>query len=135
MDKKVSYSYDKEVDVLYISFSPGEKATTAVELNDNILLRFNRAEKRAIGLTLMDFSVLVQLTNLGPRSFPLSGLKELEPDWQDTVIEIITKPPVSKILKVSVYTPSLNETMPITLVEKPPISLAIIKRLHDLAST
>ncbi|MFB3042191.1 MAG: DUF2283 domain-containing protein [Candidatus Poribacteria bacterium] len=125
MDKKVSYSYDKEVDVLYISFSPGEKATTAVELNDNILLRFNRAEKRAIGLTLMDFSVLVQLTNLGPRSFPLSGLKELEPDWQDTVIEIITKPPVSKILKVSVYTPSLNETMPITLVEKPPISLAI----------
>lgn len=125
MDKKVSYSYDKEVDVLYISFSPGEKATTAVELNDNILLRFNRAEKRAISLTLMDFSVLVQLTNLGPRSFPLSGLKELEPDWQDTVIEIITKPPVSKILKVSVYTPSLNETMPITLVEKPPISLAI----------
>ena len=125
MDKKVSYSYDKEVDVLYISFSPGEKATTAVELNDNILLRFNRAEKRAIGLTLMDFSVLVQLTNLGPRSFPLSGLKELEPDWQDTVIEIITKPPVSKILKVSVYTPSLNETMLITLVEKPPISLAI----------
>jgi len=125
MDKKVSYSYDKEVDVLYISFSPGEKATTAVELNDNILLRFNRAEKRAIGLTLMDFSVLVQLTNLGPRSFPLSRLKELEPDWQDTVIEIITKPPVSKILKVSVYTPSLNETMPITLVEKPPISVAI----------
>ncbi len=125
MDKKVSYSYDKEVDVLYISFSPGEKATTAVELNDNILLRFNRAEKRAIGLTLMDFSVLVQLTNLGPRSFPLSGLKELEPDWQDTVIEIITKPPVSKILKVSVYTPSLNETMPIALVEKPPISVAI----------
>lgn len=88
-------------------------------------MRFNRAEKRAISLTLMDFSVLVQLTNLGPRSFPLSGLKELEPDWQDTVIEIITKPPVSKILKVSVYTPSLNETMPITLVEKPPISLAI----------
>ena len=50
------YNYDKEVDVLYISFSPGEKATTAVELNENILLRLNRSEKRAIGLTLMDFS-------------------------------------------------------------------------------
>jgi uncharacterized protein YuzE len=49
--------------VLYISFFPGEKAMTAVELNENILLRFNRAEKRAIGLTLMDFSVLVQITN------------------------------------------------------------------------
>jgi len=51
-------------------------------LNDNILLRFNRAEKRAIGLTLMDFSVLVQVTNFGPRSFPLTGLKELEAEWQ-----------------------------------------------------
>ena len=118
------YSYDKEADVLYTSFSPGEKAATAVELNNNILLRFNRAEKRAIGLTLMDFSVLVQLTRLGPRSFPLSGLKELEPDWQETVIEIITKPPVNQILKVSSYTPSPMETVPITLVEKPPIPLA-----------
>ena len=49
------YTYDKEVDILYISFSPGEKATTAVELNDNILLRLNKEEKRAVGLTLMDF--------------------------------------------------------------------------------
>jgi uncharacterized protein YuzE len=124
MNTEPTYFYDKEVDVLYISFSPGEKATTAVELNDNILLRFNRAEKRAIGLTLMDFSVLVQLTNLGPRSFPLSGLSDLEPEWQETVIDIITRPPVSQILKVSVYTPSLSETVPIALVETPPIPLA-----------
>lgn len=120
----MTYSYDKAADVLYISFSPGEKATTAVELNDNILLRFNRAEKRAVGLTLMDFSVLVQFTDLGPRSFPLVGLGELEPDWRETVIEIITKPPVNDILKVSVYTPSLAEAVPITLIEKPPIPLA-----------
>ena len=125
MNTKPDFSYDKEADVLYISFSPGEKATTAVELNDNILLRFNRAEKRAIGLTLMDFSVLVQLTNLGPRNFPLSGLRELEPDWRDTVIEIITKSPVNQVLRVSVYTPSLAETVPIALVEKPPIPLAV----------
>ena len=124
MSKELTYSYDKEADVLYISFSLGEKATTAVELNDNILLRFNRAEKRAIGLTLMDFSVLVQITNLGPRSFPLTGLSELEPDWENTVIEIIAKPPVSRILKVSVYTPSLVESVPIALVEKLPVSLA-----------
>jgi uncharacterized protein YuzE len=118
MSEEPVISYDKEADVLYVSFSPGEKATTAVELNDNILLRFNRAEKRAIGLTLMDFSVLVQLTVLGPRSFPLSGLQELEPDWQALVMDIITQPPVNQILKVSVYTPSLTETMPIALVER-----------------
>ena len=125
MTQEIVYSYDQEVDVLYVSFSPGEKATTAVELNDNILLRFNRAEKRAIGLTLMDFSVLVQLTELGPRSFPLNGLNDLEPDWQETVIDIITKPPVSQVLKVSVYTPSLSEAVPVALVERPPIPLAV----------
>ncbi len=124
MSKELTYSYDKEIDVLYISFSPGEKATTAVELNDHILLRFNRAEKRAIGLTLMDFSVLVQLTELGPRSFPLTGLRELEPDWHDTVIEIITKPPVNQILQVSVFTPSLTESIPVALVDRDPYLLA-----------
>ncbi len=125
MNQELTYSYDKDVDILYISFSPGEKATTAVELNDNILLRFNRKEKRAIGLTLMDFSVLVQLTNLGPRGFPLSGLEELDSEWRDAVIEIITTPPVNTILKVLVYTPSFNETMPITTIENPSIPLVI----------
>lgn len=125
MSNTPSYSYDKEADVLYISFSPGEKATAAVELNDNILLRFNRAERRAIGLTLMDFSVLIELTHLGPRSFPLTGLEDLEPDWQDLVIDLITTPPVSQILKVSTYTPSLTATVPITSVEKPPVLIAV----------
>lgn len=124
MNQTPAYSYDKEADVLYISFSVGEKATAAVELNDNILLRFNRDEKRALGLTLMDFSVLIQSTNLGPRSFPLSGLNELEPDWQEMVIEMITKPPVSQILKISNYTPSFAETIPVTTVERPPVPIA-----------
>jgi len=119
------YTYDKDVDILYISFSPGEKATTAVELNDNILLRLNRQEKRAVGLTLMDFSVLVQPTNLGPRSFPLTGLVDLEEDWREMVIEIITSPPVNQVLKVSTYTPSVTGTIPITSVEKPPVPAAV----------
>jgi uncharacterized protein YuzE len=120
-----TYSYDKEADVLYISFAPGETPTAAVELHDNILLRFNLAEKRAVGLTLMDFSVLVQMTQLGPRSFPLSGLKDLEPDWQEIVIEIITKPPVNQILRVSSYMPSMAEEVPIISVEKPSTTVAV----------
>jgi hypothetical protein len=120
-----TYSYDKEADVLYISFVPGEIPIAAVELHDNILLRFNLTEKRAVGLTLMDFSVLVQMTQLGPRSFPLSGLQDLEPAWQEIVIEIITKPPVNQILHVSSYMPSMTEVVPITSVEKPPIAVAV----------
>jgi len=120
-----TYSYVNEVDVLYVSFAPGELPTAAVELNDNILLRFNLAEKYAVGLTLMDFSVLIQMTQLGPRSFPLSGLQDLEPEWRETVIEIITKPPVNQILHVSSYTPSIAEAIPIISVEKPPLSVGV----------
>ena len=119
-----TYNYDQEADVLYVAFSPGEKATTAVELNDNILLRFNRTEKRAIGLTLMDFSVLVQLTKLGPRNFPLTGLEDLEPEWQELVIDLITSPPVNQILKVSSFTPSITTSIPVAFVERPSIAVA-----------
>lgn len=119
----ISYNYDQEADVLYISFSPGEKASTAVELNENILLRFNRGERRAIGLTLMDFSMLVQLTRFGPRAFPLTGLSDLEPEWQDIVIEIIMSPPVNQILRVSSYTPSFAEAIPVAAVQRPPIAV------------
>jgi len=119
-----TYNYDQDADVLYISFAPGEKATTAVELNDNILLRFSRSEKRAIGLTLMDFSVLVQLTKVGPRAFPLTGLEDLEPEWQDLVIDLITSPPVNQILKVASFTPSITTSIPVASVERPPIAVA-----------
>ena len=119
----ISYNYDQEADVLYISFSPGEKASTAVELNENILLRFNRGERRAIGLTLMDFSMLVQLTRLGPRAFPLTGLSDLEPEWQEIVIEMIMSPPVNQILRVSTYTPAYAEAVPVAAVERPPMGV------------
>src|SRR4029434_8455119 len=105
MAQMPTYSYDKEADVLSISFAPGEKPTAAVELNDNILLRFNLTEKRAVGLTLMDFSVLVQMTQLGPRSFPLSGLQDLEPEWQEAGVEIITKPPANHMFRVFRHIP------------------------------
>ncbi|MCL4869127.1 MAG: DUF2283 domain-containing protein [Anaerolineae bacterium] len=123
MSQIPGYSYDKEADVLYISFAPDEKATAAVELNENILLRFNRTNKRVIGLTLMDFSVLVQLTRLGPRNFPLTGLLDLDPEWQEIVIDLITSPPVNQFLHVSSYTPSLVEMVPITSVSRPPIAV------------
>jgi uncharacterized protein YuzE len=118
MTELPKYSYDKEADVLSISFAQ-EKATAAVELNPNILLRFNRAEKRAVGLTLLDYSVLAQLTKTGPRSFPLTGLADLELDWQDEVVAMITKSPVNQILRVLTYMPSSSESMPITFLERP----------------
>jgi uncharacterized protein YuzE len=50
MEITPGYFYDEEGDILYISFHPGEKGT-GVELNSNILLRFDKDKEKALGLT------------------------------------------------------------------------------------
>ncbi len=106
------YTYDEDGDILYIAFAPGEKGT-GVELNDHILLRLDKTKRRAIGLTLFDYSMLAQATELGPRSFPLTGLSELSDELCQLVLEVITGPPVNEVLTLLAYTPSLIETIPI----------------------
>ena len=112
---KPIFKYDEMSDTLYVSFSPGEKAT-GIELNDHILLRINKNERRAIGLTFLDYSLLVQKTEIGPRSFPLTGLAELSDELREMVLDILQHPPISEILSLSSYTPSMLETIPITSV-------------------
>jgi uncharacterized protein YuzE len=97
-------TYDEASDTLYISFAPGE-AATGIELTDHILLRVNKKERRAIGLTLFDYSILAQPTDIGPRSFPFTGLDELSDDLRDMVLDILLHPPVYAILSLSAYTP------------------------------
>ena len=118
-DDTIQFDYDRDVDILYISFAPGARASAAVELNANILLRFNRDERRAVGLTLMDFSLLVQPTPLGARHFPLSGLQDLEPEWQELVLELLAKPPVNRILTVAAFATAAGELIPIVAIDNP----------------
>ncbi len=110
---KPVFNYDEISDTLYISFEPGEKAT-GIELNDNILLRINKEDRRAVGLTFLDYSLLAQKTDMGHRSFPLTGLAELSGELRGLVLEILLSPPVNNILSISAYTPSIMETIPIT---------------------
>ncbi len=110
------FNYDEPSDTLYISFAPGESAT-GIQLNDHILLRVNKPEQRAIGLTFFEYSVLAQRTEMGPRSFPLTGLAELSPELREFVLEILTSPPVNEILFLSAYTPSAVEMIPITSLQ------------------
>lgn len=113
------FNYDEVSDTLYVSFEPGEKAT-GIELNDHILLRINKSERRAIGLTFFEYSLLAQKTEVGPRSFPLTGLAQLSDELRDIVVDILLRPPVSAILSVFAYTPSLMETIPITSLQPVP---------------
>jgi uncharacterized protein YuzE len=113
MMTKPIFNYDEPSDTLYVSFAPGEKAT-GIELNDHILLRINKKERRAIGLTFFDYSLLAQKAEVGPRSFPLTGLTELSDELREIVVDILQRPPVNDILFLSTYTSSIVETMPIT---------------------
>ena len=112
---KPKFNYDEISDTLYVSFEPGMKAT-GIELNDHILLRINKNERKAIGLTFLEYSLLAQKTDVGPRSFPLAGLGELSDDLRKIVLDILLRPPVSDILSLSAFTPSILETIPITLL-------------------
>jgi uncharacterized protein YuzE len=118
---KPIFNYDEMSDTLYVSFAPGEKAT-GIELNDHILIRINKKERRAIGLTFLDYSLLAQKTEVGPRSFPLTGLAELSGELWKMVLDILQCPPVSDILFLSTYTPSIAETVPITSLQ--PVAIA-----------
>lgn len=117
------YNYDEVSDTLYVSFAPGENAT-GIELNDHILLRINKKERRAIGLTLLNYSLLAQRTDVGPRSFPLTGILELSEDLRELVLDILQCPPVSNILFLSSYTPSMAESVPITWLRSMTLSAA-----------
>jgi uncharacterized protein YuzE len=110
------FNYDEVSDTLYISFVLGEQAT-GIELTPHILLRLNKQERKAIGMTFLEYSLLAQKTEMGPRSFPLTGLSELSDDLQDIVIDVLQRPPVSDMLLLSSYTPSISETIPIMLLQ------------------
>ena len=118
---KPEVNYDEASDTLYIIFESGMKAT-GIARNDHILLRIDKQRKKAVGLTLFEYSVLAQTTELGPRSFPLSGLAELPDELRELVVGILLHAPVSDILSLSAYTLSSVETIPITILH--PLSAA-----------
>jgi hypothetical protein len=76
-------------------------------------LRVNKAERRAIGLTIFDYSVLAQPTELGLRSLPLDGLNDLSPELRELALEILQTSPVQEILSLLAYTPSAVDAIPI----------------------
>jgi uncharacterized protein YuzE len=107
--------YDEVSDTLYISFAPGEKAT-GLELNENLLLRVNKAERRAVGLSIFNYSFLAQETEAGLRNIPLTGLGVLSEELRELALDILRRSPVKEVLTVSTYTPSMLESIPIASI-------------------
>jgi hypothetical protein len=97
-------NYDRDADVLYVSFGHSEHVT-GVELADNILLRLDTGKAtgsppRAIGLTFISFSRLMAHHQDKPLTISLDRLRDLPDDLWQTVMDVVTTPPVSDVLIV-----------------------------------
>ena len=111
--------YDQAADILEMFFGANEPAT-GVDLTDHIILRLNQQTKRAISLMLIDFSILTERTEYGPRSYPLDKLSDLPDDLRELVLHLVTSMPVSQFLKISHFQASPTECVPLTYVECQP---------------
>jgi hypothetical protein len=87
--------YDQDGDMLEIFFGQGP-ASGAVELADPLILRFDRETGKALSLSILTFSQVIQGTELGPRGFRLSGLESLPDTLREMVVKMITAPPVGR---------------------------------------
>ncbi len=114
--EKIRLVYDENEDLLDIFFGENEPAT-GVELTDHILLRVNLQTGRAVSLTICHFSILTELTEYGPRSFPLDNLDELPEDLRELAIRVSMKDPVNRFLKLSHFQASPTKSVPLTYVE------------------
>jgi hypothetical protein len=108
--------YDQEADILEIFFGTNEPAT-GVEITDHIVMRLNQQTKRAVSLLLLDFSILTERTEYGPRSYPLTTLHAFPDEVRAVVIQVVTSMPVKQFLKVSHFQASPTENVPLTYVE------------------
>jgi len=63
--KKISFSYDKQADVLYLSVGKPRKSISR-EIKDGVLLRFDPKSKEITGLTILDFEARFQKAKLRP---------------------------------------------------------------------
>jgi hypothetical protein len=121
--QRVLYHYDKEGDILEIFFQRG--GGCGIDLTDEIVLRYDLKTGNPLSLIFLCFSALMQSAEFGPLSFRLK-LDEMPDDVRQTVLKIITTPPVSRFLKVLTYSPlPARRPVPIAYVEElPALALA-----------
>jgi len=124
---KPSIKYDEVSDTLTISFESGLPGT-GIELTEHILLRINKLERKTISIVFFDYSVLAQNTDIGTRSFPLTGLSNISSDLREIVLTILLNPPVSDFLHFSAYTVSVVETIPSISLQSIPVTRLLLNR-------
>ncbi len=56
IENELMMGYDREADVLYLSFGEPQKGMTYVEIDNNLIVRLFPQTGQVMGLTILDFS-------------------------------------------------------------------------------
>ncbi len=100
----IKINYDSEGDILDVIFSISiPKRRTAIELNDNIILFMDIGFKKAIGLTVLSYSKLLQKR----LKFDLD---QLPGDRREKLTKLLLKSPINLILDVRDDTLKIHAT-------------------------
>jgi len=111
--------YDREGDMLEIFFAQG--AGTGLELNDEIVLRYDPETNSPLSLIFITFSKLIQPTEYGIESFQLTGIEQLTPLRRNQIFAMLTSSPINHYLHVSAFSTLQEEEMklvPITYMRQ-----------------
>ena len=112
----VMYNYDEESDSLSVLFPPAEKGT-GIELTDHIIVYINKSTRRLVKITLLDYSILVQQTEYGPRTFPVTGLQSIAEDTREIILDLLREQSINDVLRITAYTPTEGQIIPTISVQ------------------
>lgn len=117
--RRAVWSYDTEGDIVEIFFDRGPASAT-VDLADGVFLRFDVEQGKALSLGIISATPLLQPGEFGPPLLRLDRLDDLPAPLRQTVLGIITSPPVSYILKVFSYSGPTDADAPIPVAALQP---------------
>ncbi|MGH7452829.1 MAG: hypothetical protein ACRENG_15885 [bacterium] len=111
---RVVLNYQREDDILYVTFGQEGRKGMGFNLHNNILLRFDRHSGEPLGMTFIDYSKLKALPSIS-----LNDFSTLPEELQKTVRQILLSNPVSRFIEIdpntfnhfSVVNPSMERVI------------------------
>ncbi|NUO79442.1 hypothetical protein HUU05_05145 [candidate division KSB1 bacterium] len=111
---RITLSYQREDDILYVTFGQEGRKGTGINLHNNILLRLDSNSAEPLGLTFIDYSKLKNLSNL-----PLRDLSTLPKELEQMVRQLLLSEPVNRFIDTdsatfgyfSVINPSMEKVI------------------------
>ena len=129
-DSTALVSYDREADILEITFQDAAASAT-VELTDGVYLRFDRQSGQPLSLGFVNFTPLTQQQEFGIPLLSLTGLAKLPQVDLAVILKMLQTLPVNAILHLYSFKPTARtRVMPVASLIAPS-QLTAINTLLD----